>query len=61
MYNVHNDKIIIAIRTAEMLPFLKNKTYHQLRDFFDDKMIINKEIEKQHKKDVIVDDCKWKK
>ena len=52
-YNVHKDKIIREIRTAEMLPFLKNKTYHQLRGFFDDKMPVNKEIEKQHKKDVI--------
>ena len=51
-YNVHKDKILKEIRTAEMLPFLKNKTYHQMRDFFDSKVPLNAEIEKKHRKDV---------
>jgi hypothetical protein len=52
-YNVHKDKILREIRTAEMLPFLKNKTYHQMRDFFDSKVPLNADIEKKHRKDVI--------
>jgi len=51
-YNVHKDKILREIRTAELLPFLKNKTYHQMRDFFDTKVPLNADIEKMHRKDV---------
>ena len=51
-YNVHKDRIAREIRTAEMLPLLKNRTYHQMRDFFDIKIPINKEIEKRHRKDL---------
>ena len=51
-YNVHKDRLVREIRTAEMLPLLKNRTYHQMRDFFDIKIPINKEIEKQHRKDL---------
>ena len=51
-YNVHKDKILREIRTAELLPFLKNKTYHQMRDFFDIKVPLNPNIEKKHRKDV---------
>ena len=51
-HNVYRDRIFREIRTAEMLPLLKNKTYHQMRDFFDEKIPINKEIEKQHRKDI---------
>jgi hypothetical protein len=51
-YNLHKDRIAREIRTAEMLPLLKNRTYHQMRDFFDIKIPINKEIEKRHRKDL---------
>ena len=51
-HNVYKDRIFREIRTAELLPLLKNKTYHQMRDFFDEKIPLSKEIEKQHKKDV---------
>jgi len=51
-YNVYKDKLVREIRTAEMLPFLKNRTYHQMRDFFDIKIPLNKDIEKRHRKDI---------
>lgn len=51
-HNVYKDKLLREIRTAEMLPFLKNKTYHQMRDFFDSKVPLNADIEKKHRKDV---------
>ncbi len=50
--NKYKDKLVREIRTAEMLPFLKNRTYHQMRDFFDIKIPISKEIEKKHRKDL---------
>ena len=51
-HNVQKDKLVREIQTAEMLPLLKNRTYHQMRDFFDIKIPINKEIEKRHRKDL---------
>ena len=51
-FNVHKDKLAREIRKAEMLPLLKNKTYHQMREFFDIKIPISKEIEKKHRKDI---------
>ena len=48
----YKDKIYKEIKNAEMLPFLKNKTYHQMRDFFDVKIPFNKDIEKRHKKEI---------
>ncbi len=53
-FNMYKDKLVREIRTAEMLPFLKNRTYHQMRDFFDITVPINKEIEKKHRKDINV-------
>ena len=32
------DRIFREVKTAEMLPFLKNRTYHQMREFFDIKI-----------------------
>jgi hypothetical protein len=52
--NMYKDKFVREIRTAEMLPFLKNRTFHQMRDFFDIKIPINKEIEKKHRKDLTI-------
>ena len=51
-YNLQKDRLARELRTAEMLPLLKNRTYHQMRDFFDIKIPINKEIEKRHRKDL---------
>ena len=51
-FNVYKDRLAREIRTAEMLPLLKNRTYHQMRDFFDIKIPLNKEIEKRHKKEL---------
>ena len=51
-FSVHKDKLAREIRKAEMLPLLKNKTYHQMREFFDIKIPISKEIEKKHRKDI---------
>ena len=51
-FNVYKDRLAREIRTAEMLPLLKNRTYHQMRDFFDIKIPLNKEIEKRHRKEL---------
>ena len=51
-YDKYKDRIYREIKTAEMLPFLKNRTYHQMRDFFDIKIPLNKDIEKRHRKDI---------
>ena len=51
-FDKYKDKIYREIKTAEMLPFLKNRTYHQMRDFFDIKIPLDKTIEKRHKKDI---------
>ena len=49
--NKEKEKLIKKIRTAEMLPLLKNKTFHQLRNFFDEKVLfIEKLIKKLNKK-----------
>ena len=53
-YNFQKDKIFREIRTAEMLPLLKNGNYHQMREFFDIKIPINKEIEKRHREDISI-------
>ena len=52
-FDKYKDRIYKEIKTAEMLPFLKNRTYHQMRDFFDIKIPLNKDIEKRHRKDII--------
>ena len=52
-YDRYKDRIYREIKTAEMLPFLKNRTYHQMRNFFDIKIPLNKDIERRHRKDVI--------
>ena len=46
------DRIFREVKTAEMLPFLKNRTYHQMREFFDIKIPLNRDIEKRHRKDI---------
>ena len=51
-FDRYKERIYKEIKNAEMLPFLKNKTYHQMRDFFDIKIPYNKDIEKRHRKDI---------
>ena len=51
-FDKYRDRIYREIKTAELLPFLKNRTYHQMRDFFDIKVPMNKDIENRHKKDI---------
>ena len=51
-FDRYKDRIYKEIKTAEMLPFLKNRTYHQMRDFFDIKIPLNRDIEKRHRKDI---------
>ena len=46
-FNKEKEKLIKEIRTAEMLPLLKNKTYHQMRNFFDDRVPFNRKIDKR--------------
>ena len=50
--NKMKENIIKEIKTAEMLPFLKNKTFPQMRNYFDDKLPFDKRIEQRLKKDI---------
>ena len=51
-FNKEKEKLIKEIRTAEMLPLLKNKTFHQMRDFFDDRIPFSRKIDKRIKKEI---------
>ena len=51
-FNKIKDNIIKEIRTAEMLPFLKNKTFPQMRNYFDEKLPFDKKIEQKAKMDI---------
>ena len=51
-FNRARDKMIKEIRTAEMLPLLKNKTFHQMRYFFDDRVPFNREIDRKMKQEI---------
>ena len=50
--NKEKEKLIKEIRTAEMLPLLKNKTFHQMRNFFEEKVPFNRKIDKRIKKEI---------
>ena len=50
--NKERDKLIKEITTAEMLPLLKNKTYHQMRNFFDERMHFSRKIDKKIKQEI---------
>lgn len=50
--NKERDKMFKEIRTAEMLPLLKNKTYHQMRNYFDERVPFNRKIDKRIKKEI---------
>ena len=51
-FNKIKENILKEIKTAEMLPFLKNKTFPQMRNYFDDKLPFDKRIEQRLKKDI---------
>mgnify|MGYP007012597114 CR=1 FL=1 len=51
-FNKEKEKLIKEMRTAEMLPLLKNKTYHQMRNYFDDKLPFNKKLDKKIKMEI---------
>jgi hypothetical protein len=51
-FNKEWDKMIREIRTAEMLPLLKNKTFHQMRNFFDERIPFSRKIDKRIKKEI---------
>ena len=50
--NKERDKLIKEITTAEMLPLLKNKTYHQMRNFFDERIHFSRKIDKKIKQEI---------
>lgn len=50
--NKERDKLIKEITTAEMLPLLKNKTYHQMRNFFDERIPFSRKIDKKIKQEI---------
>ena len=50
--NKEKEKLIKEIRTAEMLPLLKNKTFHQMRNLFEEKVPFNRKIDKRIKKEI---------
>ena len=51
-FNKEKEKLIKEIRTAEMLPLLRNKTFHQMRNYFDDKVPFNKKLDKKIKMEI---------
>ena len=51
-YNKEKEKLIKEIRTAEMLPLLKNKTFHQMRNFFDERIPFSRKIDKRIKEEI---------
>ena len=51
-YNKEKEKILREIRTAEMLPLLKNKTFPMMRNYFEEKMPFSKKIEKKVREDI---------
>ena len=51
-FNKEKEKFIKELRTAEMLPLLKNKTFHQMRNYFNEKIPFNKKIDKKMKMEI---------
>ena len=51
-FNKEKEKLIKEIRTAEMLPLLKNKTFHQMRNFFDERVPFSRKIDKRIKQEI---------
>ena len=51
-FNKDKERIIKEIRTAEMLPLLKHRTFRQMRQFFEISVPLSKKIEKQHNKEI---------
>jgi hypothetical protein len=51
-YNADKDKIYKELRSTSMLPFVRNRTFLKMREFFEVTNPINKEIEKRHIKEI---------
>ena len=51
-FNKEKEKLIKEMRTAEMLPLLRNKTFHQMRNYFDDKVPFIKKLDKKIKMEI---------
>jgi hypothetical protein len=51
-FNKDTEKLFKEIRTAEMLPLLKNKTFHQMRQYFDERIPFSRKIDKKIKDEI---------
>ena len=51
-YNKEREQLLREIRTAEMLPLLKNKTYPMMRNYFEEKLPFNKKVEQRMRDDI---------
>ena len=51
-FNKDKEKLLKEIKTAEMLPLLKNRTFPQLRNYFDDKVPFSKKVEERMRNDI---------
>lgn len=51
-FNKEKEKLLKEIRTAEMLPLLKNRTFPQMRNYFEEKVPFSKKVEQRMKMDI---------
>ena len=51
-FNKEKEKILKEIRTAEMLPLIKNKTFPQMRSYYEEKIPFSKKVEQRMKMDI---------
>ena len=51
-FNKEREKLLKEIKTAEMLPLLKNRTFPQMRNYFEDKLPFSKKLEQRLKNDI---------
>ena len=51
-FNKEKEKLLKEIKTAEMLPLLKNKTFPQMRNYFEERIPFSKKVEQRMKNDI---------
>ena len=51
-FNKEREKLLKEIRTAEMLPLLKNRTFQQMRNYFEDKVPFSRKVEQRMRNDI---------
>ena len=51
-FNKEREKLLKEIRTAEMLPLLKNRTFPQMRNYFEEKVPFSKKVEQRMRMDI---------